>query len=110
MWIDSETGATVTIMGTTDMVQEAFDRFPPEIQRSITIEQVTESMPSLGGLRSLLTLRQQEVLDEAIDLGYYSLPRQVTSKDVAHAVECAPSTASEHLRKIEARILSGLAK
>ena len=107
---DSETGATLTLMGTTEMVQEAYGRLPTEIQRCITIEQVTETMPSLGGIRSLLTERQREVLDAAIDLGYYSVPRQVTSTEVAEAVGCATSTASEHLRKIEGRVLSGLGK
>ena len=107
---DSETGATLTLMGTTEMVQEAYGRLPTEMRRFITIEQVTETMPSLGGLRSLLTERQREVLDAAIELGYYSVPRRVTSTAVAEAVGCAPSTASEHLRKIEARVLSGLGK
>lgn len=103
-------GATVTLLGTTEMVQEAFDRLPTEIREHITVERVTERVPSLGGLRSLLTERQREVLDAAVDLGYYSVPRQATSTEVAEAVECAPSTASEHLRKIEARILSGLSE
>lgn len=105
---ERKTGVSVTLMGTTNMIQEAYEQFPAEIERYITIEQVTESMPALGGGRSLLTERQREVLDAAIDLGYYSIPRRVTSRDVAEAVECAPSTASEHLRKIEARILSSL--
>lgn len=109
MRFDSETGATVTLMGTTEMVQEAFRKLPAEIQRHITIDQVTETMPSLGGVRSLLTERQREVLDAAVDLGYYSVPRQATAYDVADAAGCAPSTASEHLRKIEARVLSDLA-
>lgn len=110
MQFDSETGVTVTLMGTTEMVQEAFRKLPAEIQHHITIDQVTETMPSLGGVRSLLTERQREVLDAATELGYYSVPRRVTANDVADAVGCAPSTASEHLRKIEARILSGVAK
>ena len=109
MRFESETGAAVTLMGTTEMVQEAFRQLPPDIQRHITIDRVTETMPSLGGERSLLTERQREVLDTATELGYYSVPRRVTSEDVAEAVGCAPSTASEHLRKIEARVLSGLA-
>jgi predicted DNA binding protein len=96
-------------MGTTEMVQNVFDQLPTEVRRHITIDQVTESMPSVGGMRSLLTERQREVLDAATELGYYTVPRQVTASDVAAAVACAPSTASEHLRKIEARILSSVA-
>lgn len=109
MRFDSETGATMTLMGTTETVQEAFRQLPAEIRRHVTIDRVTETMPLLGGVRSLLTERQREVLDAAIELGYYSVPRRVTSSDVADAVGCAPSTASEHLRKIEARVLSDVA-
>lgn len=107
---ESETGATVTLLGTTEMVQAAYRRLPPEIQRSITIEHVTESLPMLDGLQPQLTGRQREVLEAAADLGYYAVPRQATASDVADAVGCAPSTASEHLRKVEARVLSGLVK
>lgn len=88
LWLDRETGVSVTLMGTTDTVQEALDRLPSEIQRYITIDQVTESLPEFGGLRSLLTERH--------------------SKEVADAVDIASSTASERRRKIEARMLSSL--
>lgn len=107
---DNETGASVTLMGTTEMIQEAFAHVQPEFQQYITIERVTERLPALESLRSLLTDRQREILDAAIESGYYTVPRQVTSTEVADAVGCAPSTASEHLRKIEARVLTGLAK
>lgn len=110
MRFDSEAGAIVTLVGTTEMVQEAYSRLPADVRRHISIERMTETMPSLGGLRSLLTERQRKVLDAAVDLGYYSVPRRVTSSDVAEAAGCAPSTASEHLRKVEARVLSSLAK
>lgn len=107
---DRDTGNSVTLIGTTDMVQEAYGRLPPEIQRHITIEQVTETMPTLGGVRSTLTDRQREVLDTAIELGYYAVPRRVTATGVADVVGCSPSTASEHLRKIESRVLTGLGR
>lgn len=106
---ERNTGATVTLMGTAEMVQDAFGQLPDEIQQHITIDRVTETVPSLGGIRSLLTKRQREVLDTATELGYYSVPRQVTSSDVAAVLGCAPSTTSEHLRKIEARVLSSVA-
>lgn len=107
---DREIGATVTLMGTTEKLQQAFDRLPPEIRREITIDKVTGTMPALGGHRRLLTRRQREVLDTAVDVGYYAVPRTATAADIAEIVGCAPSTASEHLRKIEARVFSSLAR
>lgn len=103
-------GATVTVMGTTEMVQQAHEQLPPEARQHITIDKLTESMPPLGGLRSILTGRQREVLDAAIELGYYSVPRLATADDVADVVQCAPSTAAEHLRKIEARVMAAVAR
>ena len=41
----------------------------------------------------------------ARDLGYYDLPREATHADVAERLGCAPGTASEHLRKAEAKLV-----
>jgi len=106
---DVTAGTTVDLVGTTEMVQQAYNRLPAEIQQHATVERVSETVPVTPGLRSLLTDRQREVLDVAVDLGYYSVPREATAEHVAAAVGCAPSTASEHLRKIESRVLSRLA-
>jgi len=54
-----------------------------------------------------LTDRQTELLRTALELGYYDVPRTATHEDVADAAGCAPSTASEHLRKAEAALVRG---
>jgi predicted DNA binding protein len=53
----------------------------------------------------VLTPRQREALRVAIDLGYYDRSSQATHTDVAAALGCAPSTASEHLKKGEAALV-----
>ena len=95
-------------MGTTEKGQEAFGSAPRKIQRFITIERVAETVSVRGGFRSQLTERQREVIDSTIDLGYYAVPLRVTAADIGVAVGCAPSMASEHLRKIETCVLSEL--
>lgn len=97
-------GMTVDLLGRTDKVQVAYDQLPPAIQRKTRIERVREKPPLITGLPSRLTSRQREILDAAIDAGYYSIPRQATVTDVAETVDCSSSTASEHLRKIEAHL------
>jgi predicted DNA binding protein len=53
----------------------------------------------------LLTDRQEEVVELALDLGYYDTPREATHEDVAAAIGCAPNTATEHLQKGEAKLV-----
>lgn len=54
----------------------------------------------------LITARQEEVLEAAVDLGYYREPRRASLEDVASVVGIAPGTVGEHLRKVEARVFS----
>ncbi|WP_276410101.1 helix-turn-helix domain-containing protein [Haloarcula halobia] len=53
-----------------------------------------------------LTNRQAEVLEVAREQGYYEIPRQASVRDVADEVGCSKSTAANHLRKAEARLVS----
>jgi predicted DNA binding protein len=53
----------------------------------------------------VLSDRQREAVRAALDIGYYDQPRGATHEDVAAALDCAPSTASEHLRKAEAELV-----
>lgn len=53
-----------------------------------------------------LTARQQEVLEVALNVGYYENPRRATHEVIAECIDLAPSTIGEHLRKIEARVFS----
>ncbi len=52
----------------------------------------------------MLTARQEEVLEAAVDLGYYSEPRRASLENVGAAVGVSPGTVGEHLRKVEARV------
>jgi hypothetical protein len=52
-----------------------------------------------------LSDRQREAVLAALELGYYDRPRAATHEDVAGALSCAPSTASEHIRKAEAKLV-----
>ncbi|MFC6732033.1 helix-turn-helix domain-containing protein [Haladaptatus sp. GCM10025893] len=59
-------------------------------------------------MRAALTSRQREVLDVALDLGYYENPRAATHADIAAEFDCAAGTVGEHLRKAEGAVLSEL--
>jgi predicted DNA binding protein len=58
----------------------------------------------------LITARQEEVLQAAVDLGYYSEPRQASLEDVGEVVGIAHGTVAEHLRKVEERVFSAIVR
>jgi predicted DNA binding protein len=52
-----------------------------------------------------LTERQMGTLKAAVDMGYFDTPRRASIKDVARGLKISPSTAVEHLRKAEKKVL-----
>jgi predicted DNA binding protein len=54
---------------------------------------------------SLLTDRQEWLLEQAIDRGYYDTPRQTSLVELAEELDLAKSTASEMLHRAEERVL-----
>jgi len=101
---DGET--KVAIVGRSGDVQAAVDAIPAEID--VQIDQVGEYDQGLQPSQSLLTDRQHEAVRAAHEHGYYEVPREGTVEDVAATLDCAPSTASNHLRKAEARLIEAV--
>jgi len=67
-----------------------------------TVERIQQEIDSDS---SLLTERQQWLLDEAIERGYYDTPRRTTLVDLAEELDIAKSTCSEILHRAEERVL-----
>jgi len=67
-----------------------------------TVERIQQETDSDS---SLLTERQQWLLDEAIERGYYDTPRRTTLVDLAEELDIAKSTCSEILHRAEERVL-----
>jgi predicted DNA binding protein len=72
---------------------------------------ISEETPVLTGQDALpeLTRRQQSVLTAAIDAGYYELPREVTTAELAAEMGLARRTVEEHLRRAEKKVVTGMA-
>jgi len=92
-----------SVFGPSAEIQAAVEQIPDLIDVTVTEVGGLEAVP--GVLDSLLSDRQREALDTAFDLGYYEVPRTASHEDVADAMDCAPSTAAEHLRKAESTLL-----
>ena len=57
-----------------------------------------------------LTERQMNTLKAAVEMGYFDTPRRASIKDVAGKLNVSPSTAVEHLRKAEKKVLENYAR
>lgn len=97
----------VTLIGETNgSLQQALTTLPDGVD--VTLERIGAYPPEMRDMSSMLTERQQEILDIAADLGYYEVPRQATHADIAERAGLNPGTVSEHMQRIEARVFATL--
>lgn len=52
-----------------------------------------------------VTPRQQEVLETAFEMGYFEVPRETTTAEVATTLDLDPSTVREHLQRAQRNLL-----
>jgi len=110
MPIEVEPGGAMvfTLVGPEGAFAEAMRADDPEYE--LEVLETGEHTPDLDDIFLSLTERQREVLEAAVDLGYYDDPRAATHEDVAREVDAAPSTVGEHLRKVESRVFAQLVR
>lgn len=58
------------------------------------------------GTLDALTDRQLEVIETAYDMGFYELPREASTEDIAGALDIDAATVSEHLQRAERNLLT----
>lgn len=97
-------GLRITLIGDVGSFQQAVPDVPSGIRLKLLKTGTYE--PDTDRLFSQLTERQQEILETAVDMGYYSVPREVTHEQIGEELGCTGGTVGGHLRKIEAKILS----
>lgn len=106
----SDGSLRITYLGTDEGFRRLFRNAVGEDTVAFEIVENGDYEPDESSLTRQLTTRQREVLEAAVDVGYYSNPRQATHADVAAAIGIAPTTVGEHLRKVEERVFSALAR
>lgn len=94
----------VRYVGTEASFHRAMSIVPDDV--TATLQKKREYRPGGETFESRLTERQREIFDAAVELGYYSAPRQATHADVGETVGLASGTVGEHLRKIEATLVA----
>lgn len=98
----------VAVAGRQEAISEATKLAPDAV--SVTLERAGRYDPRTDLLGDVFTARQREVLETAVECGYYDTPRSATQADVVARLDCSAGTVGEHLRKIQARVLRELAR
>ncbi|THE66779.1 bacterio-opsin activator [Salinadaptatus halalkaliphilus] len=96
----------MTIVGEGTNLQQLVENVPTDVDTAI--QEIGEFDRRHRRVTGSLTDRQLEALTVGLECGYYELPRSGSIEDVADALGCASSTASNHLRKAEAAIVQRL--
>lgn len=104
--IEEEYSFVFRLIGRSEDLQRAITGASAELP--LDVERVGSYNQPDERITASLTNRQIDAVETALTIGYYDVPREGTAEDVAAALGCAPSTASEHLRKAEAALVQAV--
>ncbi|WP_440008640.1 helix-turn-helix domain-containing protein [Halomicrococcus sp. SG-WS-1] len=99
-------GIDVSLIGTQNDISRSVDEHE-DAGMNVFLRRITDYTGPDHPLDSL-TDRQRGVLTTAFDMGYFAVPREATTEDVAAAVELDPSTVREHLQRAQHNVLTEL--
>ncbi|ELZ11146.1 DNA binding protein [Halovivax asiaticus JCM 14624] len=106
--VEDDGALRATFMGNDADIQALYRTVEAGSTLSFDVVETGSYDPADAPLARRLTRRQRDVVEAAVELGYYAAPREATLEDVADRVGIAASTAGEHLRKAEARVFTTL--
>ncbi|ADB59039.1 Bacterio-opsin activator HTH domain protein [Haloterrigena turkmenica DSM 5511] len=99
----TDRGATLSLVGSQETIAATIDEYEtagisPELRKFGTYDGRDHPLAEL-------TDRQREAVRTAYEMGYYEVPRTVTSEDVAAELEVDSSTVAELLQRAERNLL-----
>lgn len=104
-WND-DGSSTFTLIGTEEDIQAAVEGVPRDIP--VDVERVGGTSVRPESILGELSDRQSETVETAVDSGYYDTPRDATITEIAEEMQCARSTAAEHLQRAESKVMTSL--
>lgn len=99
-------GLDITIVGEQSALSERVEEFSATGADPV-LRTLTDYSGSHDPLEAL-TARQEEVLTLAFKMGYFDVPRDATTDDIATELEIDPSTVREHLQRAQRNLLTGV--
>jgi hypothetical protein len=103
-----ENGMLLTILGTknglSDIRQKLTEIVPGEMKMRITSDIKAEWVAA-----PQLPERRKEVIELAVEMGYYHTPRKCTQRDIAEVLKLRQGTVAEHLQSAEGSIIQSWA-
>lgn len=101
-----DSGATLSLVGSQDTISGTIR----EYEAAGISPELRKLGPYEGGEKpaDALTDRQEEVIQTAFDMGYYEVPREVSTEAIAAELDLDPSTVTEHLQRAERNVLRRL--
>ena len=102
----TEDGISITLRGVSSGISK-FLALAREIMPPDKVKVINED-DGEDGPRSLLGEKQWEVVQAAVQWGYYNDPKEVSMRQMAERLDMARSTLGEHLHNAEATIMKWL--
>lgn len=88
------------VMGSsTTHLQNLFNRL---IEEGYDVKKVSTSSSNYS---TLLSPKQEEALRKAMEMGYYDIPKKITTEELSKALGCAKSTLNITLRNAEKKLI-----
>ena len=98
----------VTLLGSSSQIRRYLADLSKQTLVKYRIASLTDARFPPNSPIGRLTDKQRRVLVTAYRLGYYDVPRRITSEELAKKLNLVKSTFSAHVRKAERRLLAGL--
>ncbi|MFB6254943.1 MAG: helix-turn-helix domain-containing protein [Halobacteriaceae archaeon] len=103
----NEGGIELSVVGSQDEIGDSIAAIN-EGGLNPLLQRLTDFDGSNSPTVDSLTERQRETVEIAHEMGYYEVPRQASTDDIADEIGLDPSTVAEHLQRAEHNILGNI--
>ncbi len=102
IYFDQE-GVKIPFISTQKVLKGLLERVRQMVGNEFKILNISSIKPDVENFKALLTKKQREIISYATNNGYFEIPREISSKEIADHFNIAISVVNEHIRKIEKR-------
>lgn len=102
----TDDGIDVTMVGSQQAIAREIGEYS-DAGMTVLLERLGDYRGPRDTL-DVLTDRQREILETAYELGYFDVPRNGSTADVADSLDLDPSTVAEHLQRAERNLVGTL--